>query len=120
MKKRKNQEVTIAKIVQLNKSKKTKFLYIKHSMLEYIFTLDINSTSKVMLIYLLKNISLDYRHLYVITPYKKLSEKLNISRTTVLKSMKELHSKKLIYLYSGKKKKRNTIIKKYIFNQEQF
>jgi len=120
MKKRKNQKATIEKIVKFNDNKKTNFLYLKHSLLEYIFSLDINSTSKITLIYLLKNITLDYRHLYVITPYEKVAKELNISRTTVIKSFKDLHSQKLIYLFSGKNKKRNTLIKEYIFDQEQF
>ena len=120
MEKRKNQIKTIEKIVKFNDDKTTNFLYLKHSLLEYIFTLDINSTSKVMLIYLLKNINIGFHHLYVITPYEKLSQDLKISRTTAIKSFKELQEKKLIFLYSGKNKKRNTLIKKYIFDKEQF
>lgn len=120
MEKRKNQKKTIEKIVKFNQNKKTNFLFLKHSMLEYIFMLDINSNSKLLLIYLLKNITKDYRHLYVITPYEKISNELKISRTTAVKSFKELHAKKLIHLYSGKNKKRNTLIKQYIFDQEQF
>ncbi len=120
MQKRKNQIKTIEKIVKFNKSKKTKFLYLKHEVLDYIFQLKINSSSKMMLIYLLKNINIGNHHLYVITPYKTLAKDLNISINTTIKSVKELQKNKLLFLYSGKNKKRNTLIKQYIFNQEQF
>ena len=120
MEKRKNQIKTIEKIVKFNKNKKTNFLYLKHALLEYIFQLKINSTSKVMLIYLLKNINLGNHHLYVVTPYKKLSQDLNISINTAIKSFKALQANKLLFLYSGKNKKRNTLIKEYIYKQEQF
>ena len=42
MKKRKNQIKTIEKIVKFNKNKKINFLYLKHSLLEYIFQVKIN------------------------------------------------------------------------------
>jgi len=82
MKKRKNQIKTIEKIVKFNKNKKTNLLYLKHSLLEYIFQLDINSSSKLMLIYLIKNINVKFYHLYVICPYTQFIRDLGISKPT--------------------------------------
>ena len=120
MKKRKNQIKTIEKIVKFNDNKKTNFLYLKHSLLEYIFQLDINSSSKLMLIHLIKNINIGFNHLYVITPYNKLVENLGISKPTVVKSLKELNDKKIISVYSGKNKKRNMKFKEYFYQRKQY
>ena len=87
MKKRKNQIKTIEKIVKFNQNKKTNFLYLKHSLLEYIFQLDINSSSKLMLIYLIKNINVKFYHLYVICPYNQFVKDLDISKPTAVKSL---------------------------------
>jgi DNA-binding MarR family transcriptional regulator len=120
MKKRKNQIKTIEKIVKFNQDKKTNFLYLKHSLLEYIFQLDINSSSKLMLIYLIKNINVKFYHLYVICPYNQFVKDLGISKPTAVKSLKELNDKKIISVYSGKNKKRNTKVKEYFYDRKQF
>jgi hypothetical protein len=45
---------------------------------------------------------------------------LGISKPTAVKSLKELNDKKIISVYSGKNKKRNTKVKEYFYNQKQF
>ena len=118
--KRKNQIETIEKIVKFNQNKKTNFLYLKHALLEYIFQLDLNSSSKLMLIYLIKNINVKFYHLYVICPYNQFVRELGISKPTAVKSLKELNDKKIISVYSGKNKKRNTKVKEYFYDRKQF
>lgn len=120
MKLQKSQKDIIEYLVKFNGDKNTNYLYIKHSVLDYIFKLDLNPSSKLLLVYLIKNITLDFRHLYIITPYKKLTSELGLSKTTLVNCMKELHSKNIIHFYSGTEKKLNTEIKEYIFKKEQF
>lgn len=116
----KEQKSTIENLKKLNSDKKTNYLFIKHSVLEYIFKLDINASSKLLLVYLLKNISLDLRHLYILTPYEKLVKELGLSKPTIVKCLKELNSKNIIKLHSGTNKEHNTKIKAFIFEREQF
>lgn len=114
------QKSTIKRVIEFNSNKETNYLYLKHSLIDYIFKLDITSSSKLFLIYLIKNISLDFRHLFVITPYEKVVKDLKISKPTIVKSIKELNSKEIIKLHSGTNKEENTKIKEFIFEREQF
>ena len=120
MKLQKSQKDIIEYLVKFNGDKNTNYLYIKHSVLEYIFKLNINPSSKLLLVYLIKNITLDFRHLYIITPYEKLVKDLGLSKPTIVSCMKELDTKKIIKLYSGTNKSKNTQIKEFIFEREQF
>ncbi|AXX89512.1 hypothetical protein CKA55_06300 [Arcobacter suis] len=114
------QKSTIKRVIEFNSNKETNYLYLKHSLIDYIFKLDITSSSKLFLIYLIKNISLDFRHLFIITPYEKVVKDLKISKPTIVKSIKELNSKEIIKLHSGTNKEENTKIKEFIFEREQF
>lgn len=114
------QKSTIKKVIEFNSNKETNYLYLKHSLIDYIFKLDITSSSKLLLIYLIKNISLDFRHLFIITPYEKVVKDLKLSKPTIVKSVKELNSKEIVKLYSGTNKELNTKIKEFIFEREQF
>lgn len=114
------QKSTIKRVIEFNSNKETNYLYLKHSLIDYIFKLDITSSSKLFLIYLIKNISLDFRHLFIITPYEKVVKDLKISKPTIVKSIKELNNKEIIKLHSGTNKEENTKIKEFIFEREQF
>lgn len=114
------QKSTIKRVIEFNSNKETNYLYLKHSLIDYIFKLDITSSSKLFLIYLIKNISLDFRHLFIITPYEKVVKDLTLSKPTIVKSIKELNSKEIIKLHSGTNKEENTKIKEFIFEREQF
>ena len=114
------QKNTIEQLEKFNNDKTTNYLYLKHSLLDYIFKLDITSSSKLLLIYLIKNISLDFRHLYIVSPYKNIVEDLKLSKPTIVKSIKELNTKEIVKLHSGTNKEMNTEIKEFIFEREQF
>lgn len=114
------QKNTIEKLEKFNSDKTTNYLYLKHSLIDYIFKLDITSSSKLLLIYLIKNISLDFRHLYILSPYKNIVEDLQLSKPTIVKSIKELNTKEIVKLYSGTNKELNTKIKEFIFERDQY
>lgn len=115
-----SQEDIIEELKNFNKDKKTNFIYLKHSVLEYIFKLNITTSSKLLLVYLIKSMRLDLKHMYIITPYEKLVKDLGLSKPTLIKCFKELETKNLITFYSGTNKKLNTEIKEFIFEKEQF
>jgi DNA-binding MarR family transcriptional regulator len=120
MKQRTNQIKVINELKKFNENKTKNYLYMKHSLIDYIFNLEINSSSKLLLIYLIKNISLDFRHLYVISPFEKIVKELGLSKPTINKSIKELEKNQLIKLHSGKNKVYNTKLKEFIFGREQY
>ena len=120
MKYNQNQIETIKKLIIYNGDNTENYLNIKHNLLEYIFKLDISPNSKLLLLYFLKKVSLDLKHLYVITPHKNIIEDLGISKSTSVKCINELSEKKLIIFLSGKEKQRNTDIKEFIFGQKQY
>lgn len=120
MKQRKNQIKTINELKKFNDNKTENYLYIKHSLIEYIFSLKINPSSKLLMIYLIKNISLDFRHLYIISPYEKIVKELKLSKPTINKCIKELEENQLIRLHSGKNKVYNTKLKEFIFERTQY
>lgn len=114
------QNTVIEKLQEFNNNKEINYLYIKHSVLEYIFELDITSSSKLLLVYLIKNITLDFKHLYIVTPYAKLIKELKLSKSTFVRCLKELNEKKLLTLLSGTNIKKNNKIKEFIFGRKQF
>lgn len=120
MEQNKNQLLIIEKLKKFNQDNTENYLNIKHTLLEYIFKLDISSNSKLLLIYFLKKVSLDLKHLYIISPHKNIIEDLGISKSTSVKCIRELSDKKLILFLSGKNKQMNTDIKEFIFGQKQY
>jgi len=116
-------QLEIIKKLKDSKEKKeaVAHLQIPHKLLDLIFTLeDINSTSKLILINLLKRQSWTLKHLYIAVSYKQLENDLNMKHGSIYNSLKQLKENDLIEVISGTGDKENIReIKELIYNQTQ-
>ncbi|MEA3353104.1 MAG: hypothetical protein U9Q33_04725 [Campylobacterota bacterium] len=115
-------QLEVIKKLKDSKEKKEDYahLQISHKLLEFIFKLDINSTSKLILINLIKRQSWTLNHLYIAVSYKQLENDINMKHGSIYNSIKQLKDNDLIEVISGtqdKEKIRN--IKEIIYNQTQ-
>lgn len=111
-------------IQKLEKLKETKqivaHLQIPHKLLEFIFLLDINSTSKLILIDLLKRENWKKEHLYIVVSYNQLMNDLNMKKGSISNSLKQLKENEIIEVMSGTQNKQKIReIKKIIYKQVQ-
>lgn len=115
------QKSVIEKIKTYNKSdEKGNFLILEQSKQKLIFEAGITPSSKLLLIYFLSKIDFSHRHLYIHASYSIIEEETTITRSTIMRSVKELHKKGFIKLLSGKNRIENTLIKEFIFGQKQY
>lgn len=118
------QLTVIKKIKELKENKKTTaHLQIPHKLLEFIFALEnINSSSKLILINLIKRQNWKLEHLFISVSYGQLQKDLNLKRGSISNSLKQLKDEEfqLIEVKSGTKNKAELrIIKELIYNQTQ-
>jgi len=114
----------ISKIQKLKENKATSaHLQIPHKLLEFIFTIEgINSTSKLILINLLKRQNWTNEHLYIAVSYTQLQNDLNLKKGSISNSLKQLRDEnnKLVEVKSGTKNKEEIRkIKEIIYKQTQ-
>ncbi len=112
---------TITKIKELKEKKyTTAHLQIPHKLLDFVFFQDINSTSKLILINLLKRQNWKLEHLFISVSYGQLTKDLNLKRGSISNSLKQLKENELIEIRSGTKNKSEIRrIKELIYNQTQ-
>lgn len=99
---------------------KANFLILEQSKQKFIFEAKITPTSKLLLIYFLSKIDFNHRHLYIHASHKIIEKETTITRSTIMRSIKELDKKGFIKLHSGTNRVENTIIKEFIFGQKQY
>lgn len=110
----------IEKVKKQNQSEdKGNFLILEQSKQKFIFEADITATSKLLLIYFLSKLDFCHRHLYIHASYAIIEKETAIIKSTIMRSVKELHEKGFIKLLSGKNRLENTLIKEFIFGQKQ-
>ena len=112
----------ITKIKKLKDNKTTTaHLQIPHRLLDFIFSLEnVNSTSKLIILNLLKRQNWKLEHLFISVSYGQLTSDLSLKRGSISNSLKQLKENEIIEVMSGTtNKEKIRKIKEMIYNQTQ-
>jgi len=106
-------------MLQSYEKEKNNYIHLEYELLEYIFSLKLPSSSKLLLFNLITKKSHSNEHLYIATTLNILATQMNQSRGAVFNALKPLKDK-FIKVYSGTENKEQLLkLREKIFKKKQ-
>lgn len=105
--------------VKSYEKEKNNYIHLEYELLEYIFSLKLSSSSKLLLFKLITKKSFINEHLYIATTLNILSIEINQSRGSVYNALQPLKDE-FIKIYSGTENKEQLVkLREKIFKKKQ-